>query len=94
VRRRWLLVVLAVAVGVLGGIAGATAVGGPAGGSSHAPSAPAADVHTITVQPGDTLWSIASSVVGDGDPRPLVDQLLAEHGAGPLRAGEVLTFVP
>lgn len=34
------------------------------------------------VRPGDTLWSIATRVVGDGDPRPLVAQLEAElHGA-------------
>lgn len=34
------------------------------------------------VQPGDTLWSIATRLQPSGDPRPIVDQLDAElHGA-------------
>lgn len=43
-----------------------------------------------TVQPGDTLWSIAMSVDPHGDVRPLVDRLAAEvHGAA-LYPGETI----
>ena len=44
-----------------------------------------------TVQPGDTLWSIARSVQPDGDIRPLVDELLSARGGRPLQVGEELT---
>jgi nucleoid-associated protein YgaU len=30
---------------------------------------------SVVVQGGDTLWSIASSVAGDGDVRAVVDQI-------------------
>ncbi len=30
---------------------------------------------SVVVQPGDTLWSIARSVAGDGDVRPVVDAI-------------------
>jgi LysM repeat protein len=34
-----------------------------------------AGVTTVVVQPGDTLWSIASPVAGGGDVRPVVAQI-------------------
>jgi len=42
-------------------------------------------VHVYVVEPGDTLWSIATRVAGPGaDPRPVVDGLIAaNHLAGP-----------
>jgi hypothetical protein len=41
------------------------------------------------VQPGDTVWTIARAVQSDGDVRPLVDELIADHPA-PLQPGDRL----
>ncbi len=43
----------------------------------------------VVVQPGDTVWTIARAAKPDGDVRPLVDQLLADHPA-PLQPGDRL----
>jgi len=43
---------------------------------------------TYVVQPGDTFWSIARRMSPGGDPRPLVDRLVAEHGTAVLHVGE------
>lgn len=49
------------------------------------------DVHVV--QPGETYWSIARVLAGDdGDVRPLVEELLAAHGTGVLRAGDRLVL--
>lgn len=42
------------------------------------------------VRPGDTLWSIASRLEPNADPRPLVDELAAQVPAGTLVVGETL----
>jgi nucleoid-associated protein YgaU len=34
-----------------------------------------AGVESVVVQPGDTLWSIATSLGGDGDVRAVVDEI-------------------
>ena len=77
--------VLALAAGVaLGSWLGPLLGGGGelrlAGGSS------------VVVQSGDTLWSIASSLDGDGDVRSLVDaiQRLNDLEGGVLVPGQVL----
>jgi hypothetical protein len=46
--------------------------------------------YLYTVRPGDSLWSIASSISPSGDPRPLVDQLARELVGNQLQAGEKL----
>ncbi|MDQ4132323.1 MAG: LysM peptidoglycan-binding domain-containing protein [Actinomycetota bacterium] len=43
---------------------------------------------TYVVEPGDTFWSIAHRVDPDGDPRPMVDRLVAEHGGAVLQVGD------
>jgi hypothetical protein len=59
---------------------GAATVDAGAGGS--------ADVATVVVHPGDTLWTIVTRLAPADDPRPLVDELSeARHGA-PLQVGE------
>jgi nucleoid-associated protein YgaU len=49
-------------------------------------------VQSVTVRPGDTLWSIASAAAGDADPRGVVEQIRALNGLsdGPLAEGMLL----
>ena len=51
-----------------------------------------AGVSTVVVQPGDTLWSIASSLGGDGDVRALVDEIqqLNDLAGADLLPGQTL----
>jgi len=44
-----------------------------------------------TVQPGDTIWSIARRVQPQGDVRPVVDRILSTRGGRPLQVGEEIT---
>jgi nucleoid-associated protein YgaU len=74
-RARRLAVVLALAVGV--------AIGswlGPLLGSGGEGDLRLAGVETVVVQPGDTLWSIATSLDGDGDVRAVIDEILQLNG--------------
>ncbi len=52
--------------------------------------AAAAPALVHVVQPGETLWSIAESIVGDGDIRVVVDQLADAAGSPTLQAGQRL----
>lgn len=68
-------------------------LGGPGSGPLTTPQPAAISegrVTTYTVQPGDTLWSIARRVQSEGDLRPLVDRLTATRGGRPLQIGEEL----
>ncbi len=42
------------------------------------------------VRPGDSLWSIASSIAGTREVRSIVDQLVSLHGSTSIQAGEIL----
>jgi nucleoid-associated protein YgaU len=46
-------------------------------------------VRSVTVRPGDTLWSIASAAAGEANPRGVVEQIKALNGltGGPLVEG-------
>jgi nucleoid-associated protein YgaU len=37
-------------------------------------------VQSVVVQPGDTLWSIAADVAGNGDVREVVDRIQELNG--------------
>ena len=90
-RRRFVAFVLLAAlvvVLVLAMRAGMATLGGvPASAPEGNITGPPARV--VVVQPGDTMWTIARAVQPDGDVRPLVDALLADHPA-PLQPGDRL----
>ncbi len=85
-RRRLALLMAAVTVTV--GVALGTATG-PSGVTSRA-SAPA----TVVLQPGDTLWGVATDFAGPSvDPRAYVDELQDLNGIeGAPRAGMQVTL--
>ena len=74
--RRRVAVALAATVGLLGVANAAGALSGGAAGAHHVASLRV--VH-YTVQPGDTLWSIARALEPHRDPREVVDALVAAH---------------
>lgn len=78
-----LAALVAVLAGALLAVAGLSASGGSASGAAPA---------TVTVRPGDTLWSIASRIAPGTDPRAEVDALQRiNHLAGvDLAPGQVL----
>lgn len=52
---------------------------------------PAATV-TYVVERGDTVWSIATALAPDADPRPLVDAIVEANGGAGLDVGERLVL--
>jgi hypothetical protein len=65
------------------------------GGHSHATGSALAGTAgpvEYTVQPGDTLWTIAERVDPGADPRPLVARLAAQTGSDTVVPGERVTL--
>ena len=60
------------------------------GGHSHPTGSAPAETQgaTYTVQPGDTLWTIAERLEPTADPRPLVARLAAQTGSDTVVPGE------
>ena len=84
VYRRRRLVAVAVVLGLVLGLA----VFGRQAGANRPAEQVAAEAVTVTVQPGDTLWSIARSLAPDDDPRPLTDALVELAGGTSLQPGQ------
>lgn len=78
-------VAAAIAVGIIGG---GSAVGSGDGG------APAGTFDTVTVMPGDSLWSIAQSVAPAQDPRDVVAEIssLNQLSSSGVDAGQRLSI--
>jgi len=86
-RARRLAVVLALALGVAFGSWLAPLLAGGDSGDLRLTGA-----STVTVESGDTLWSVAAAVAGDRDVRVVVDEIQRLnhlHGAD-LQAGQIL----
>lgn len=88
-RRRAVVLVGLVAVVVLAWVVVGAAVGG-SGAAVGSPEVEATPVsaEVVVVQPGDTYWSIATALRGDGDIRERVDALVAANGGAPLEIGD------
>ena len=83
---------LAVALGVVCVVMVAGKAGAALGSSPlAAPGRPPSVVRHF-VEPGDTPWDIAREVAPNGDPRPIVDELLASRGGRPLQVGETIVW--
>ena len=89
--RRLLPTVAMVAVLLLTWFVAGSLTGARTGGYTALPGAkPVQGGYLYTVRNGDSLWSIASAMSPNGDPRPLVDELASELAGSPLQAGEKL----
>jgi LysM domain len=87
-----LVVIVAAAVALLI----AMAVAGSARAASHGqPGTAHQGMHQIVVQPGQTLWSIASAAEPTADPRLVVPEIMAANGlrSTTIAAGQLL-WVP
>lgn len=89
-----LVVAVALAVGAARLVTGLASIGASSGPRSvEAPGgagpAPVAGVDYV-VRPGDTLWSIATRIAPDDDPRVVVDALDAANGGVDLQVGDRL----
>ncbi|MEM9467333.1 MAG: LysM peptidoglycan-binding domain-containing protein [Actinomycetota bacterium] len=86
VYRRRRLVALALLIGLVLGVA--SFVG--SADATPTPEGQLAESVTVVVQPGDTLWAIATELDPDGDPRVLVDRLVGLAGSSSLQPGQEL----
>jgi hypothetical protein len=85
-RRRRTVVVLAVGIVLAAGKAGGALGGSPLAAPEQRP----ASVVRVVARPGDTLWSIASRLAPDRDPRRGGDQLTAARGGTHIVPGEIV----
>lgn len=62
--------------------------------ASHDAGAPAGSFETITVVPGDTLWTLAADVAPEADPRDVVDGIISLNAltTGGIVPGQTLSI--
>jgi hypothetical protein len=79
------------AVAVVVTVSAAVALRGAVGAVDAPRAVPAAE-RLYVVRAGDTVWSVAASMAGDGDPRPVVDVIIRDNHITDARiwAGERL----
>lgn len=72
----------------------AAALSGGAAIASGDTAAPAASFQTVTVAPGDSLWSIAERVAPAADPRDVVGDLMRLNalGSGAIDVGQSIAI--
>jgi Tfp pilus assembly protein FimV len=87
------VVAAAASLPIVGALALAIVSGGGALASGES-SAPAGAFETVTVMPGDSLWSIAETVAADADPRDVVDAIMRLNvlPSGELESGQRLAI--
>ena len=95
-RRRRALALAALATLVVVTVLLAGAISARLAGGGHPSTAVGAPSRIATqewiVQPGDTLWSIATELAPDADPRATVDRLVDANGDDPLLVGQRLVL--
>ncbi len=84
--RRRRLAVVAIVAGLILGLASF----GRQADATPSAEAQAAEAVLVVVQPGDTLWTIAESLVEGADPRPLVAELSDIAGGAAIQPGQLL----
>jgi hypothetical protein len=91
--RRRRVVAAALALGIVGvaAQAGVALGGSPLAAPERRPTSPATTRHVV-VQPGDTLWSLATRLAPDEDPRPVVDAMAQALRRTTLVVGETITW--
>lgn len=77
---------------LVAGIAFSVLAGGSALASGE--NAAAVSFETVTVLPGDTLWSIAADVAPDVDPRDVIDDIMSLNNlsSGAIQAGSEIAI--
>lgn len=73
---------------------GAAIVSGGGALASLEESAPAGTFDTVTVMPGESLWSIAESIAPQADPRDVIDDIVRLNalGGAQLQAGQTISI--
>ena len=87
--RRRLAVLGLAAVLLAAALLVADLVSGLLAGDEPAPVRPVAEV-SVVVQPGDTVWSLATELAAGEDPRPVVDAIAEANGGAALQPGQRL----
>lgn len=93
VRGRRVMLALA-ALPLAGGLAFAAISGGSAIASGDETAATTASFTTVTVLPGDTLWSIASEVAPAADPREVIGEITRLNAlpSGEIQIGQQISI--